>query len=128
MANKIPCFRCVLVAVMALISAIFPVQSLAGEPLVTIRFNQPRVYFDQQLYSAVSKAFSVKPEVEFDVVSYAPSTSNTQLDADWQKLAGRNTRSVIAVMMQMGVPMERIHVTGKAQTGLRYDETLVFVR
>jgi hypothetical protein len=100
----------------------------AGEPLVIIRFNQQRVYFDQQLYSAISKAVVIKPEVTFEVVSYAPVTGNAVADKNWQAVAGHNTRAVITAMNGMGVPMDRIHVTGQSQQGLRYDETHVFVK
>lgn len=100
----------------------------ADEPaLVTIRFNQSRVYYEQQLYSAVSKAVSVKPDVMFEVVSYAPSTGDEDLDQKWQKIAGHNTRAVINSMSGMGVPMERITVSGQAMPGIKYDETRVFV-
>ncbi len=99
-----------------------------AQPLVTIRFNQPRVYFDQQLYSAISKAVAIKPEVMFDVVSLAPATGNAETDKQWQAVAGHNTRAVIAVMNNIGVPPERITVTGKTQQGLRYDQTELFVR
>lgn len=105
------------------------VEATAGQspPLVTIRFNQPRVYFDQQLYSAVSKAVAVKPDVTFDLVSLAPATGNAQTDKQWQAVAGHNTRAVIAVMNNIGVPADRIIVTGRSQSGLRYDETQVFI-
>ena len=36
--------------------------------------------------------------------------------------------TVIMAMTEMGVPMGRINVTGRAQPGIRYDETQVFVR
>lgn len=100
----------------------------AVPPLVTIRFNQPRVYFDQQLYGAIAKAVAVKPEVTFEVVSLAPVTGNAQTDQQWQAVAGHNTRAVIRVMNQIGVPSDRIRIRGQAQPGLRYDETWVFVR
>lgn len=97
-------------------------------PLVIIRFNQPRVYYDQQLYNAVSKAVAAKPEVMFDIVSYAPETGNAQADASWQATASHNTRAVVANLQQMGVPMSRISVSGQRMAGIRYDETHVFVR
>lgn len=96
--------------------------------LVTIRFNQPHVYFDQQLYGAIAKALAAKPDVTFEVVSCAPVTGNAQTDQQWQAQAGSNTRAVIAAMNAMGVPMNRISVLGQSMTGLRYDETRVFVR
>jgi len=97
-------------------------------PLVTIRFNQSSVAYDQQLYGAISKAIAAKPGVMFDVVSRAPAVGDAQRDTQWQAIAGRNTRSVLAVMAQMGVPAERITVMGKVAPGLAVDETLVFVQ
>jgi hypothetical protein len=118
-------------AVMALTLVLPPVSGHAavdaGQALVVVRFNQPRVYFDQQLYSAISKAVAIKPEVTFEVVSYAPATGNAVNDQKWQAIAGHNTKAVIAAMTNMGVPMERITVTGESQAGLHYDETHVFV-
>lgn len=97
-------------------------------PLVVIRFNQPRVYFDQQLYGALSQAVAIKPEVMFEVVSFAPTTGQNDRDAQWQQAASQHTQAVVASMQSMGIPLERIRVTGQLQTGLRYDETHVFVR
>jgi hypothetical protein len=99
-----------------------------AQALVVIRFNQPRVYFDQQLFSALSKALAVKPDVVFRIVSYAPVTGNDSTDARWQEVASRNTQSVLASMKNMGVPADRIEVSGQQQSGLRFDETHVFVR
>jgi hypothetical protein len=118
--------------VMLVISGVFgPSHGLAEaerhQPLVTIRFNQPRVYFDQQLYSAISKAVAIKPEVTFDVVSLAPLTGNPQTDKQWQGVASHNTRAVVAVMNNIGVPMERMQVRGQTQSGLKFDETQIFV-
>ncbi len=59
-------FRAALAAFLLLTPAVEAAESDQSPPLVTIRFNQPRVYFDQQLYSAISKAIAVKPEVTFD--------------------------------------------------------------
>lgn len=113
------------------LSALSPVASMAQtqgfQPLVVIRFNQPRVYFDQQLYGAIAKALEIKPDLTLDVVSLAPSVGNAETDKKWQAVAGRNTRTVIDAMKDMGVPMNRINVTGQSQAGLRYDETQVFV-
>ncbi len=123
-------FRSVLLAATLAFSAISPLVAMAQEtpPLVVIRFNQPHVYYDQSLYSAVAKALAVKPDVMFDVVSAAPSTGDSSTDKKWQAIAGHNTRAVINSMQQMGVPMERINVVGQSQPGLHYDETQVFVR
>ena len=100
----------------------------ADKALVVIRFNQERVYFDQQLYSAVSKAVAAKPEVMFEVISLAPVTGQAASDAQWQSAASSHTQTVVASLQSMGVPASRIQVRGQMQPGLRYDETHVFVR
>ena len=103
-------------------------QATPAKPLVTIRFNQPRVYFDKQLYAAVSQAVAIKPDVTFDVVSLAPATGNPQIDAQWQQVASHNTQAVLAVMRNIGVPLHQIRVTGRSQVGLAHDETQLFVQ
>ena len=121
-------FAILLLATSFVVPSISMAQNQGSQPLVIIRFNQPRVYFDQQLYGAISKALEIKPDLMLDVVSIAPSLGNEQADKKWQALAGRNTRTVIDAMKAMGVPADRMTVTGQSQTGLRYDETHVFVR
>jgi hypothetical protein len=97
-------------------------------PLVTIRFNQPNVHFEQSLYNALAKAAAAKPQVAFDVVSYAPTTGNAEKDKAWQAIAGRNTRAIIAAMGEMGVPKNRISVSVQFVMGLTSDETRIYVR
>jgi hypothetical protein len=99
---------------------------VASKPLVVIRFNQPRVYYDKQLYSAISQAVAAKPDVMFEVVSNAPLTGNGSTDEQWIKTASRNTQAVVASMQTIGIPMQRMRVTGKAMPGLRYDETHIY--
>lgn len=100
----------------------------AAAPLLVVRFNQSRVYYDQQLYSAISQAVAVKPDVMFDIVSNAPLTGDASRDSDWVATASRNTQAVVATMQSIGVPMERMRITGQAKAGLRYDETHIYVR
>ncbi len=101
--------------------------SAGNAPLVTIRFNQPHVYYDGQLRGAVSRALAAKPDVVFEVVSVAPVTGNASLDARWQATAGHNTKAVIEDLQAMGVPPTQIRVKGQTQPDLKFDETQVFV-
>lgn len=99
-----------------------------GEPsdaLVVIRFNQPRVYFEQQLYGAIAKAVAVKPDVEFNLISYAPQAGDSE---EWREIASKNTQTVVKSMQNMGVPLSRIHVSGQIKSGIKYDETHVYVQ
>lgn len=95
-------------------------------PLVVVRFNQARVYYDQQLFSAVSQAVAVKPDVTFEIVSNAPSTGDSSRDDQWIVTASRNTQAVVATMKSIGVPMERMRVSGQVTPGIQYDETRIY--
>lgn len=97
-------------------------------PLVIIRFNQPNVYYDQQLYTALSKAVAVKADLLVDVVAYAPQTGNAQVDKAWQAKASQDAQGVVATLEQLGVPRSRVTVTGQPQPGLRFDETHIYVK
>lgn len=112
----------------ALLLAAGAAAAQSAVPLVVIRFNQPRIYYDQQLYGAVSQAVAKKPDVMFDIVSSAPSTGDSSRDEQWVATASRNTQSVVATMQSMGVPMERMRIRGQAQPGIKFDETQIFVR
>lgn len=103
-------------------------EAQAGTPLVVIRFNQARVYYDQQLYGAISKAVAVKPDVTFDIVSNAPLTGDSSRDEKWIETASRNTQAVVAVMKSIGVPMERMRISGQVTSGIRFDETHIYAR
>ncbi len=86
--------------------ALLPLAPVAADmaqekPLLLIRFNQPRVYFDRSLSQAISSAERVKPGITYDVVSY--STSG---DAK----AGDNLRLVLGGIYKQGVPSSRVQI------------------
>jgi hypothetical protein len=102
--------------------------AFSEKALVTIRFNQQRVYYDQQLFGAVSKAVAVKPTVTFDIIAYAPSTGNAATDTQWRQAASAHAQAVVATMQNIGVPLSRMHVSGQHMPGLKFDEVHVIAR
>lgn len=124
--------RTLLYPLIAVLVILFVHQALAempgSKPLVVLRFNQSRVYYEQPLYQAIEKAVAVKPGVMFDVVSLAPSTGQAANDAAWQQTASAHAQQVVASMQQMGVPMSRISVRGQSQPGIPADEVHIYVR
>lgn len=124
--------RTLLYPVIAALVLLFAYKALAetpaSTPLVVLRFNQERVYYEQALYQAIEKAVKIKPGVMFDIVSYAPNTGQADLDARWQQVANAHAQAVIASMQQMGVPLSRMTISGQRQNGLTADELHIFVR
>ncbi len=97
-------------------------------PFMKIRFNQPRMYYEQPLYNAVARAVSLKPDVMFDLVSVAPRTGDSSLDREWQERSRTNTQEVVRTLNALGVPSSRLTVSQTQQDGLRYDEVWVSAR
>lgn len=97
-------------------------------PLVVVRFNQARVYYEQSLYQAIAKAVEAKSSVMFDVVSAAPSTGNAAVDVQWQQASEQHTQQVVASMQRMGVPRSRMTISAQPQPGLTADEVRIYVR
>lgn len=106
-----------------------PAASGPAAALLTIRFNQPHVYYDDALANAVKLAENAKPGVVYDVLSTVPDLSS--LPADQQdKLSARakdNLRNVVMKMQQQGVPAERIRIADQTLR-IRSQEIQLFVR
>jgi hypothetical protein len=96
-------------------------------PLMIIRFNQQRVFYKKSLYTALSKAISVKPSVMFNLVSYVPRSGDAVRDERLLVEANAHLREVIGQMRQMGVPQSQISVNNELEAGLRHDEIHIFV-
>ena len=91
-------------------------------PLMVIRFNQPRVYYEQPLYNALNRAAQAKADVRFQIISYAPA--NPRL----QPLAENNFRRVLAIVERIGVPRSRIDLKREVDPALSYSEVHIYVR
>ncbi len=93
-------------------------------PLVVVRFNQPRVFFEKPLHNAVVKALSKKPSVMFDVVSFVPQVGNqTALNT----LAAQHTQSIVNALHSMGVNPNNITTTVQPDASLEDHEVQIFI-
>lgn len=116
-------------ALLAALMVLAPVaQAFSDKPLMVIRFNQRKVYFDQPLYTAVSKALARKSDVMFVLVSYIPVAGNPQQDEALAQRAAANVRDVTAAMVKMGVPPQQMSTQVQSGAGLQYDEVHMFVQ
>lgn len=91
-------------------------------PLMVIRFNQPRVYYEQPLYSALSRAAEAKADVRFAIINYFPP------NPQGQKLAEANFQRVLGTIRQIGVPNQRIDIRSEVAPDLNYSEVHIYVR
>ncbi len=97
-------------------------------PLVVIRFDRPRVEYEQALYSAVSQALERRPQAGFDLVAVAPGQGSAAQVARGANRARRSAESVLRSLTAMGLPPSRVNLSagtsGEAQTA----EVHVYVR
>lgn len=108
-----------------LLAVAFPVLAAMDHmttPLVVIRFNQPRVYYDQPLYNALSRAAQSKADVKFNVIHYYP------VQPRLHQLADANFRRVMGSIRQMGVPDNRLNLRQEPAPDLNYSEVHIYVR
>lgn len=92
-------------------------------PLVVIRFNQPRVYFERPLYNALQKALGAKPDLRINVVSYFPTRHPKMVDE-----AEENLNSVVRTLGDIGIPLARIGVASEPASDLQHSEVHIYVR
>lgn len=96
-------------------------------PLVVIRFNQRKVYFERQLYTAISKAVAVKPDVLLELVSFVPQGASDQQNQSISAKSEQNLASVIQSLQGMGVPRERINIVKESSSTIRFQEVHIYV-
>ncbi|MFO0388800.1 MAG: hypothetical protein ACK502_03665 [Alphaproteobacteria bacterium] len=73
----------------------------ADKPLVIIRFNQSRVNFDNALSKAIGSAEKIKPDMQYEVVSFVPERSNPTTSR-------QNLQAIVGTMQRYGADISRI--------------------
>lgn len=99
-----------------------------SKPLMVIRFNQRKVYFEQPLYTAASKALGRKSDVRFTLVSYVPVGGTPEKDEALAQRAAANMREVTSALMKIGVPPQQVSTNAQGGAGLQYDEIHIYVQ
>lgn len=122
--------RAVACAVMlstAALPTVAAAQTYADTPLLVVRFNQDRVYYQQSLYSVISRAVQAKPSVMFNIITLIPQTGDSSFDKKSTVEAQTNTNTLVRDMVQMGVPQNRIRVSYQNGSNLQSSELHMFV-
>jgi hypothetical protein len=110
------------------LGSVGPQSSLAGSPLVVVRFDRPNVDYQQILYTALNQALQNRPGASFQVVAVAPTRGNAASVQIAQSTARRHAEDVMRSMTDMGVPATRVGVASTTDPGAMVSEVRVFVR
>lgn len=100
----------------------------ADTPLIVIRFNQRRVYYEQPLFTAVSRAVEVKPDVRFHLVAFVPATGDSAKDKSMMAQSSRHLSDITQALISMGIPQPQITASSELASGLNHDEVHIFVQ
>lgn len=120
-------FACLMVACFAMAQAAFAQSSHLDTPLMIVRFNQDRVYYEKPLYNAVSQALQAKPGVMFNLVSVVPLTSSDSYNQKQDAVSKQNTAAFVGSMVKMGVPQNRIRVQYQQAPEVEANEIQLYV-
>ena len=96
-----------------------PAGDAFSTPLVVIHFNEPNVYFEDALHSAVSKALEVKKDAQFSVVLH-PAQQST--------ISGVHLTEVMNTLRNMGLPEGQLASSVSVPSSSAADEVDIYVR
>jgi hypothetical protein len=103
--------------------------SLANRrPLLIVRFDQPRVQYEQALYASIAEALQRKPDATFDLLAVAPargSIADVSLNSSASK---RHAENVLRSMTEMGVNPNRVGLASTTSATAQNNEVHLYVR
>jgi hypothetical protein len=99
-----------------------------GPVLVTIRFDHPRVDYQQILYTAVAQTLQSRPGSGFAVVAVSPTRGTAAAVQLAQTEAERHGRDVLRSLTDMGVPATRLDLSSSTDPRASTSEVRVYVR
>ncbi|MDF3073760.1 MAG: hypothetical protein K0S54_1427 [Alphaproteobacteria bacterium] len=105
-----------------------PVSLANRRPLLIVRFDQPRVQYEQALYAAIAEAIQRKPDATFDLLAVAPargSIADVSLSTTASK---RHAENVLRSMTEMGVNPNRVGLASTTSQVAQNSEVHLYVR
>ena len=100
----------------------------SGRPFVVIRFDNPGVEYEQQLYEAVSAALTRAPDVAFDLVAVAPAFGTSDEITSNSEAARASSEKVMRSLLNMGLPADRVSVSQVSDANVQSNEVRLYVR
>ncbi len=97
-------------------------------PLVVIRFDNPKVEYEQALYTAMKGALDRRPDATFEVMAVAPLKGSPSQTATKATSSKRNADKVLRSLTSMGLPASRVTMTFTTSEGAESSEVHIFVR
>ena len=97
-------------------------------PLVVIRFDRPKVEYEQALYSALSKTLERRPDASFDLVAVSAQKGSPAEAAINANAARKNAEAVLRSLNSMGLPADRVTLSAATSPTASTNEVHLYVR
>ena len=97
-------------------------------PLLIVRFDQPRVQYEQALYTSISEALQRKPDARFDLLAMAPARGSVADVALNSSASKRHAENVLRAMTQMGVDPNHVGLASATSANVQTNEVHLYVR
>lgn len=98
-----------------------------GKPLMVIKFDRQNVAYEQQLYTAVSRALERKPNATFDLVAVSPTSGTVSQPALSASMSKKDAEQVMRSLNNMGLPSTRVRMTASSSAQATSPEVHLFV-
>ncbi|MGE0151239.1 MAG: hypothetical protein AB7R90_01380 [Reyranellaceae bacterium] len=105
-----------------------PVSLANRRPLLIVRFDQPRVQYEQALYAAIAEALQRKPDATFDLLAVAPARGSVADVALNTTASKRHAENVLRSMTEMGVNPNRVGLASTTSQVAHNAEVHLYVR
>jgi hypothetical protein len=99
-----------------------------GQLLVLVRFNDPDVEYEQQLYQAVSSALDRKPDASFTIVAVSPKGNDPASYGSDVEKAQRKAEAVKSSLVQLGLQPGRISMSNISSEAAEVPEVHIYIR
>ena len=110
-------------------ASIAPGPDVGGRrPLVVVQFDRPDVAYQQALYNAVSRTLERQPNATFDLVAVAPTAGGPARVALNTTQSRRLADGVLRSLVDMGLPADRVTVSGRTSDAARNNEVHLYLR
>lgn len=97
-------------------------------PLLVVKFDHPRVQYEQALYDVVSEALRRKPDAKFDLVAVAPAKGSVSYVALGQSASKQQADAVLRSLTSMGVDPGRVGLSSTVSVAAVSTEVQLYVR
>ncbi|MDX1922944.1 MAG: hypothetical protein SFW65_07440 [Alphaproteobacteria bacterium] len=110
------------------VSAMMGDEATLGQLLVLVRFNEPQVDYEDQMYQAVSTALDRKPDANFTVVAVSPKSNDPAAVGGDVERAERNAENVKSSLIQLGLQPNRISMSNISSEAAQSPEVHLYIR